>query len=255
MNYLTSANTDIGIKKETNQDSLTIKVANTSMGKVIFTVLCDGMGGLAKGEVASASVIRSFSNWFIQEFPMVINKRERKDLIVSRWNQIIQSENERIMNYGKYHNVKLGTTVTVMLFVEDTYYVLNVGDARVYEITHTLNQITKDQTVVAHEMELGKLTIEEALIDPRRNVLLQCVGASNIVIPDIYIGKILQNSVYMLCTDGFRHQITKEEILEYFHPNQLRNIQEMDRNSKYLIDLNKSRLEKDNISVILIRTY
>ena len=60
MNYIISANTDIGIVKSTNQDSLSVKVINTSIGKMAFAILCDGMGGLEKGEVASASVIRAF---------------------------------------------------------------------------------------------------------------------------------------------------------------------------------------------------
>lgn len=55
MNFLVSANTDVGTVKTTNQDSLDIKVLNTVQGKMVFAILCDGMGGLANGEVASAA--------------------------------------------------------------------------------------------------------------------------------------------------------------------------------------------------------
>jgi serine/threonine protein phosphatase PrpC len=60
MNFIISANTDVGLVKDTNQDSLTSMVLSTPLGRMAFCVLCDGMGGLAKGEVASASVITAF---------------------------------------------------------------------------------------------------------------------------------------------------------------------------------------------------
>lgn len=61
--FLIGAQMDIGNVKKTNQDSLSVKILNTAQGKMMFAVLCDGMGGLAKGEVASASVVRAFDNW------------------------------------------------------------------------------------------------------------------------------------------------------------------------------------------------
>ena len=60
MNFMIAANSDIGIKKSTNQDSLLIKVAQTNLGKVCLCVVCDGMGGLANGELASATVTSLF---------------------------------------------------------------------------------------------------------------------------------------------------------------------------------------------------
>ena len=66
MNFIISANTDVGISKSTNQDSLTNMVVNTPQGRMAFAVLCDGMGGLDKGEVASASVIHAFRNWVLE---------------------------------------------------------------------------------------------------------------------------------------------------------------------------------------------
>ena len=63
MNYIISACTDVGIKKDTNQDSLSDKTIKTSRGKIVMAVLCDGLGGLQKGVVASAAVINAFDKW------------------------------------------------------------------------------------------------------------------------------------------------------------------------------------------------
>ena len=60
MRFSAVYNTDVGIKKKTNQDSLAIKIAETPDGQALFSLVCDGMGGLAKGEVASKEVICAF---------------------------------------------------------------------------------------------------------------------------------------------------------------------------------------------------
>ena len=69
MKYTVAADTDMGIKKSVNQDSVLVKHAETELGEIVLTVVCDGMGGLDKGELASATVIRGFANWFEQELP------------------------------------------------------------------------------------------------------------------------------------------------------------------------------------------
>ena len=62
MNFLISATTDIGIAKATNQDSLSVKVLNTAQGRMVFAILCDGMGGLDLGEDASRIALDTFVN-------------------------------------------------------------------------------------------------------------------------------------------------------------------------------------------------
>ena len=64
MEYIATYHTDVGTRKETNQDSLAIKIVNTQEGNIAFAIVCDGMGGLAKGEVASKEVIEAFGTWF-----------------------------------------------------------------------------------------------------------------------------------------------------------------------------------------------
>ena len=255
MDFVISASTDIGIKKNTNQDSLTVKKINTPSGKMVFALLCDGMGGLSKGEVASAEVIYAFDRWVQTQLPILSKKEIDKMVIFSQWKNIIKDENAKIKNYGKSLGINLGTTVVAMLITETDYYIMNVGDSRAYEIQREAYQITKDQTLVAKEIENGNLTVAEAEKDPRRSVLLQCVGAVDIVEPDFFFGETRKDAVYMLCSDGFRHEITSDEIYTYLNAKVMTDEQSMKKNMDYLINLNKSRMEQDNISVISIRTF
>lgn len=255
MNYIISASTDIGIKKETNQDSLSVKVINTAFGRMAFAILCDGMGGLAKGEVASASVIEAFDGWISDRLPKLLSDGTLELRLRDEWFGLVSRLNIKIMDYGRHQGIALGTTVVAMLVTEDRYYIINVGDSRAYEICDNAVQLTTDQTFVANEVAAGRMTEEQARIDSRRNVLLQCCGASETVYPDMFLGQTKKDAVYMLCSDGFRHNISPEEIVEKFSPAELVSEAVMVKNSEYLIDLNKKRLETDNISVALIRTY
>lgn len=255
MNFIISANTDIGIAKTTNQDSLTVKHLTTPQGAMVFAVMCDGMGGLDKGEVASATVIRAFDAWVHEQLPQLCNAPLEDSVLRSQWEQIITEQNQRIKTYGARQGVRLGTTVVAMLLTQNRYYILNVGDTRAYELTNALRQITLDQTFVAREIALGNMTPEQAALDPRRNVLLQCVGASEEVYPEMFFGDVQQNAVYMLCTDGFRHEIAPEEIFQHLQPGVLFDHDTMSQHTVDLIELNKQRQERDNISVILVRTY
>ena len=255
MNFIVSANTDIGITKSTNQDSLSVKVINTPLGRMTFAILCDGMGGLAKGEVASASVIRAFDQWLYNELPALCNAPLEDSTIRNQWNRIVDEQNKLIGQYGARQGIRLGTTAVIMLLTQTRYYVMNVGDSRAYEITDTLKQITADQTFVAREIALGNMTEEQAKTDERRNVLLQCIGASELVYPDMFFDDVKENAVYMLCSDGFRHEITPAEIYEKLQPNVLFDDSTMQRHTIDLIELNKQRQERDNISVVLVRTF
>lgn len=255
MNFIVSAATDIGLTKNTNQDSYNVRVFTTKLGKVVLAVLCDGMGGLSKGEVASATLVNAFCRWADNRLPILCEQGITDQDICADWGKITTEYNDKIKTYAQSCGINMGTTVTAMLLTEQRFYIINVGDTRAYEIADSVKILTKDQTVVAREVELGNLTPEQAVRDSRRSVLLQCVGASDHVYPDMFYGDTKLGAVYMLCSDGFRHEVTEEEIYQYLNPNVMMDADGMEQNMQSLIWLNKQRQERDNISVISIRTF
>ncbi len=255
MEYIAAYHTDVGISKKTNQDSLAIKVVETKNGKVAFAIVCDGMGGLSKGELASKEVIMAFSDWFDNTLIDDINSEGiNEEALVSQWNDIIQTQNKRLGEYGEKNNLMLGTTVSAILLYKEHYYIVHVGDSRVYCMTDKVLQLTKDQTFVAREIEAGRMTVEQSKTDPRRSVLLQCVGASQVVEPEFIKGRITKDATYMLCSDGFRHHINEQEMLDKIGPTVVKSEQDIEYGCRYLTETVKSRKESDNITVAVIKT-
>lgn len=253
MSFLATVHTDAGIGKENNQDSALQIEARTDFGDVMLSVVCDGMGGLDKGEVASATVIEAFSEWFEKELPKLIHLEDVERMIFGEWEELILDCNQKISAYADELRIKMGTTLNAILFLRGRYYIANVGDSRAYLLSDGLYQLTKDQTLVQREVDMGRLTAEKAAVSPRRNILLQCVGASPIVTPDYYSGSFAAGQVFMQCSDGFRHVVTGEEIYRYLNTQELTDERKMADNAVYLTELNKNRQEKDNITVLLVK--
>lgn len=252
MQYIGNAVTDKGSYKKVNQDSLTVKIADSPWGPVCLAVICDGLGGLKQGEVASTGVVTAFDRWFRERFGRLQDGWCGKE-IEQEWRKLLLFANDRIMEYGKRNRVELGTTVTAALFCDTRYYVMHVGDCRLYAVTDRLTQLTKDQTLIAYEMEAGRMTAEQAASDSRKNVLLQCVGVTGHIVPDFLTGSVSPDTAYLLCSDGFRHEITDQEIEEWCNPRKNENQEAIGQNLKALVALNRTRGERDNISAILIR--
>lgn len=253
MKFMSAVHSDTGTTKKINEDSLCLKIAGTPSGEIVLAVICDGMGGLKKGELASATVVRAFSHWFEADLPQMTGKEYSHEKVKKQWSKLINEQNGIISEYGKRNHLQLGTTLTAMLIHGEDRIIVQVGDSRVYRITDKIVQLTEDQTVAQRNIRLGILQPEDVKQDMGQNVLLQCIGASSVVCPEYVQGKVNSGEVYMLCSDGFRHEIRNEEFLELFTGILLKNEVVMKKSLVNLVELNKKRHEKDNITAILVK--
>lgn len=261
--YTVAAQTDAGTVKPVNQDALTVKVANTAYGEAAFAVMCDGMGGLEQGEVASATVVRAYEQWFLGEFPRFLAGGFSAEILEQKWHKLANDCNSEILGYGKGHRAQMGTTLTVLLLFGGRYYISHIGDCRAYVMGNGMEQLTSDQTYVAREVALGHMTPEQAANDARRNVLLQCIGTVSRVEPDFLQGDLYSGDSFLICSDGFRHNLEEIEVYDYCHTalenmewrveKRLENSHVMNAQLRYLIDVCMERGERDNISAILMK--
>lgn len=245
------AHSDIGVVKSVNQDSISAKVVQTSKGECFMAILCDGMGGLSEGELASTTCVRTFMRWFDDNLERILKNGTSLSLIQRTWEKMIKELNSRINQYGVSKGISLGTTLLAFLAIGNEYLIVNVGDCRAYRIRDHVDQLTKDQTVVGLDVEKGILSKEQAEKDKRRNVLLQCVGASKVLIPDYFRGNIAKKDAFLLCSDGFRHMLSEEEIEDALSLSHYRGTANMQQTLIDCVNLVKVRGERDNITALI----
>ncbi len=261
-----SITTDKGTTKEVNQDSTMVKVASTAQyGKIVMGVLCDGMGGLTQGEVASAKAIELMGKWFVEGLPMALyhkNVTERLDRtetldiiseITRGWQTLALDINAEILDYGNQHRCMLGTTMVALLVIGGEYVIMNIGDSRVYGSDRgQAVLLTHDQSVVQDMIDKGMMTEQEAENSPQKSVLLQCLGVSEDVKPQMVRGKIERGQEFVLCSDGFWRGLTQDELNSCLSHPSTATEDDMKKNLDRLVETLKNRGEKDNISVINI---
>lgn len=257
MKYIWSAaHTDVGIKKSVNQDSVMLKIAGSPFGKIAFAVVCDGMGGLQQGEIASGMLNNKYEEWFRRELPALLKAGLTRNSFSESLEKVTMQMDKDMKQYAAMRQVQMGTTATLLLIVGDRYYIFHVGDTRVYQITgNNMNQLTTDHTLVQQQIQRGIMSEEQAQMSKSKNVLLQCVGASQTLQPDVLEGEITAPSSFLLCSDGFRHKLSKRELFEQLNPAGLQSEEMMQARIQMMTEWNKSRGETDNISAILLKIF
>lgn len=251
MKYVLGAETDIGTSRKENEDSVCTKKASTQYGEIAMAIVCDGMGGLNKGELASSTTVKKFNRWFDEKLPNMLENFDW-DQIRESWNSLAQLINKKIAEYGAEEQLRLGTTFCGMLIFNGRYMIMNIGDSRAYKILPEAEQITVDQSFVQREIDRGNITEEEAKTHPKRSVLLQCIGASRSLEPDFYFGSAKSGDNFLLCTDGFRHVLTNEDIGKRLRFEQETDSAEIKSAIKRAISVVKQRGERDNITVSVV---
>lgn len=254
MKILLASCNDVGVKKQINQDSYCVRAAETPEGTVVMIVVCDGVGGLSGGELASADVVRAFVDWFEQELPCTGAYADIESVRV-RWEGILRERNEKISAYGQSIGSRLGTTFTALfLNAQGDYLVGSVGDSRAYRITEeAISAVTRDHTVAAQAVRDGAMTEAEARISRKRNVLTQCVGATPVLRADYFTGTVCTGETWLLCSDGFCNRIDTKEMQGVLSRSPLATEKEMDALVAELVERCKSRGEADNITAVAMR--
>lgn len=253
MDYEYAYATDIGRVKDKNQDAFCIRKAKSARGNIVMIALCDGMGGLAMGELASGSVIHAFTQWFEQELSYHIQSDtfQIHDL-QNEIDELLIRKNHDLSVYGREHQLQLGTTCTMMLLIDNTYMIAHIGDTRAYYLSDMLQQLTEDHTLVERLRRQHQLSDEDAQHDSRKNVLLQCIGASAAIRVQYVYGTVHQGDAFLLCSDGFRHELRQEEIFVRIKDALGKGQEEIRAQLTYLIELNKKRMENDNITSMVV---
>ena len=193
--------TDIGRVRPINEDS-----NYTPAPGERFCAVADGMGGHNAGEVASAMAVKAFSD-YMRGVEVVTSEALRAS--VARANDIVyqaSQESEQVSG--------MGTTFSALAMQGKNAYIAHVGDSRVYLIRRgTIMQITMDHTLVEEMVLKGLITVREARVHPRRNIITRALGTESRVEIDVLQIGLRSGDVFFLCTDGLTNHVPEREIL------------------------------------------
>lgn len=210
--------TDVGLKREGNEDSFSTE---DSLG---LYIVCDGMGGHLAGEVASQVSVelinKTFRKWVEEEADVDEIFGEPDRSLSLQGNYILGSIRlanrvvyEMALEQKQHHG--MGTTVVVILVTPGMIIAANVGDSRIYMVRGgEIEQLSKDHSIVAEQVEMGMMTEEEAATSPMRHILTRNLGSAEHVEPDIFEIIPSNNDRFILCSDGLTDLISDEEVLE-----------------------------------------
>lgn len=253
MEYGAVCCTNRGTKKDINQDSACVMIADAAQEQICMALLCDGMGGISMGECASFTVMERFVDWFENKLPHRLRENVSLETIGSEWQTMLSELDMQLRDYGNARNIKLGTTVTGMLFWKQKYLLVQSGDSRAYRLDKRITQLSEDQSFVQKQINAGLITEQEARCHPKRNVLTDCIGGSRPSLPVCSYGRQHSGVHYLLCSDGFVHELEKEEIWNSL--NYCQSIPEqIKENAEILIQTAMNRGETDNITAVVVMT-
>lgn len=240
---LIHAKTDRGLKRTQNQDAFNYGLVGS---KAAWAVVCDGMGGSAAGNVASAGAASVFSTAMTENFKPTTEPAAAQRLMV----RAIDSANAAVFQAaGQQQELEgMGTTVVACAVINGSACIANVGDSRAYLLRgDSVTQLTTDHSVVQSMVEKGQLTADEAKNHPNKNIITRAVGVAPDVTVDLYSCELQPQDVLLLCTDGLTNCVNPQQLAEFAKtatPQQL---------PEQLIAAALAAGGPDNITVVVLR--
>ncbi|PIE32129.1 serine/threonine protein phosphatase [candidate division KSB3 bacterium] len=247
--YRSSANTDPGLRKSTNEDSyLDCSHANFATETLehlgYLYAVADGVSGQEGGEIASHIATDTLRMYYVLPHVAIPPDDRLRNVFLEAHQRI----EEQARRHPQYRG--MGTTLTTAVFSNDVLYYGHVGDSRLYVIdsrARTIEQLTKDHTLVNRYVEEGKLTPEEAAQEDS-NVLSQALGC----VPRIQIDageytNIQAGDFVLICSDGLSDLVSDAKIRDI-----VLGSPSLDDACRRLIQKANQSGGKDNITVVLV---
>lgn len=197
------AKTDKGKVRDSNQDAYAV---GELPGEVAWAVVCDGMGGAAGGNIASALAVKVISEKITASY----NSKMRDSSIKNMLDSAITAANIEVydMAYSRPELNGMGTTVVCAIVRDSVAYIAHAGDSRAYVATSNgLEQITVDHSYVQDLVNQGKITPEEAERHPKKNIITRAVGVNKQIFVDFAQVDFYDDQVLLLCTDGLTNYV------------------------------------------------
>lgn len=251
LQLLTAQATDVGMRREHNEDSyLTMQFERSHLSHtetLAILAIADGMGGHAAGEVASKLCLQVFATQLLDAAQQWLNFEQ------SDWHQALRlaamEANRQVFAQAKAMRNNMGTTLTAVVVTGNKAIFVNVGDSRGYLLSKgKLKQVTKDHSLVQQLVDIGQITPEQARYHPQRNIITRAIGIEADVEVDTFEETLLVGELLLLCSDGLNDMVEDAEIERV-----LLSEPDLQRAADTLINMANEAGGSDNITVVIAK--
>ena len=226
-------------KRYQNEDTLFVP----ARGEVALFIVADGMGGHNAGSVASRLAAQTV------EAEVKKGGIATPDALLL---SALAAANRAVLDYANSDkNCRgMGTTMVAALAFQTKYVAANVGDSRLYHMHDgVLTQVTRDHSYVAELVEAGEITLEQAAVHPRRNIITRALGTCSEEKVDIFRREWARGDMLMLCSDGLHGVLDDRELARVLRETG----DDLQEACDMLVEFALYGGSADNISVILIK--
>ena len=253
--FLIGAVCDIGKIREANEDSILIRVGSEKDNEFGLFVVADGLGGLRQGQIASQMVIEGLSKWWENELTHLLCDHNNTDISIidKQLCEVINKINNRICIYAKHKHIQMASTLSMIFIFKNKYIVRHVGDSRIYIINQNVQQITQDHSWVNMQVKKGKMSMAEARVHPKRNILTSCLGITASIEIFGAEGELQKDDTILLCSDGFYNHVCEAEIEFVMYQHVKKDMDYAQYVAKQLFEKAMLQGGQDNISIILVK--
>lgn len=240
--------TDVGRERTSNEDAYH---CDPALG---LFVVCDGMGGHAAGEVASAHTVRSLVETLRGMSPTlaeIANGKVGSEVLGAAMRSAIERACGELYALGKSDPQRrgMGSTCTALAIAGRRAVLAHVGDSRCYLLRNgQLTQISSDHTYVAEAVRQGVLRPEDAASSPYGNVITRAVGPQETVIVDVVGFDLGPGDTLMLCSDGLHQYLQSDDEL-----SGILSRSSLESAARSLTSLALERGGSDNITTLVLR--
>lgn len=231
--------TDKGRVRTTNQDYVYASVEPVGSLPNLF-VVADGMGGHQAGDYASRYIVENLVSYLRNtKNPQIVPLLREGILKVNT--QLYQESREKPELSG------MGTTLVAATADENTLYVANVGDSRLYLVRDRIRQVTRDHSYVEELVSLGRLERGSKDYKERKNIITRAVGTEDKLLVDFFEVGLEPGDFVLMCSDGLSNMLEDAEMEEIIGSDL-----ELEEKAEKLITVANDNGGKDNIAVVLI---
>ena len=234
--------TDKGKTRRSNQDAYATGELCETMS---WAVVCDGMGGVQGGNVAAVTAVKVVSEHISNSFREGMSSTSIRIMLETA----ISKANIEVYDLAQSSEILkgMGTTIVACVIKDAVAHIVHVGDSRAYLVSDSkVEQVTKDHSLVQSLIDQGKITEQEAVHHPQKNIITRALGVEDRILVDYDEVMLCEGESLMICSDGLTNCVDSEQLLSIVKNNKFYDYPDL------LVKQANSNGGTDNITVVFL---